>query len=68
MFFSAGIVFLTLVINATTTGLLIKKLDLTKESDTSKLMLRNVLCQHDEKIEFFIQKWKTERSSYGDSA
>ena len=67
MFFSAGIVFLTLVINATTTGFLVKKLDLTKESDTSKRMLRNVLDQHDERIEFFIQKWKTERSSHGDS-
>ena len=43
MFFTAGIVLLTLVINATTTGFLIRKLDLTKESDTSKLMLRNVL-------------------------
>ena len=32
LFFSAGIVLLTLVINATTTGFLIRKLELTKES------------------------------------
>lgn len=43
MFFTAGIVLLTLVINGTTTGFVVRKLGLSKESSTSKLMLRKVL-------------------------
>ena len=46
LFFSAGIVLLTLVVNATTTGFLISKLGLTKETEMSKRMVRNVLDGH----------------------
>jgi len=58
MFFSAGIVLLTLVINATTTGILIRWLRLAKETDMTKLMLRNVLDNHDKMTDGFIFDWR----------
>ena len=54
MFFTAGIVLLTLVINAPTTGLLIKKLKLVKESELSRAMLRKVLDEHNDYAEEYI--------------
>ena len=68
MFFSAGIVLLTLVINGTTTGFVIRKLGLANESEMSKLMLRKVLDKHDKMADEFILKWKRERSEHGDKA
>ena len=44
----SGIVLLTLVINGTTTGFIIRKLGLKKESKVSQQMLATVLDQHDE--------------------
>ena len=46
LFFSAGIVLLTLVVNAPTTGFLISKLGLTAETEMSKRMVRKVLDGH----------------------
>ena len=46
MFFSSGIVLLTLVINASTTGYLIRKLKLSPENEMSKRMLAKVLDEH----------------------
>ena len=43
MFFTAGIVLLTLVVNGTTTGWLITKLGMANENEMSKRMLRQVL-------------------------
>ena len=54
MFFTAGIVLLTLVVNAPTTGLLIKKLKLAKESELSRAMLRKVLDEHNNYAEEYI--------------
>ena len=54
MFFTGSIVVMTLVINGTTTGLLIKKLGLNKESEMSKRALRKVLDNHDNKSDEFI--------------
>ena len=68
MFFTAGIVLLTLVINAPTTGLLIKKLKLVKESELSRAMLRKVLDEHNDYAEEYISKWRAERSEHGDRA
>ena len=68
MFFSSGIVLLTLVINGTTTGMLIRKLGLAAENEISKLMLRKVLDEHDKKADEFILKWKNERNEHGDRA
>ena len=66
MFFTSGIVFLTLVINAPTTGFLIKKLGLAKETDMSKLMLQNVLSDYDALTDKFILAWRHERIEAGD--
>ena len=66
MFFTAGIVLLTLVINATTTGCVVRALGLSKENEMSKRMLHKVLQEHDKKSEDFIQKWRQERSEHGD--
>ena len=44
----SGIVLLTLVINGTTTGFIIKSLGLKKESKVSQQMLATVLDQHDD--------------------
>lgn len=66
MFFTAGIVLLTLLINANTTGFLIRKLGMSKESEMAKRMLRKVLSEHDEKVTQFIQNWKKEKSETGD--
>ena len=68
LFFSAGIVLLTLVVNAPTTGFLINKLGLTKETEMSKRMVRKVLDGHKKQTELFIQGWKQERSEHGDKA
>ena len=68
LFFSAGIVLLTLVVNAPTTGFLISKLGLTKETMMSKRMVRKVLDGHKKQTELFIQGWKQERSEHGDKA
>ena len=46
LFFSAGIVLLTLIVNAPTTGFLIKKLGLATETEMSKRMVRKVLDGH----------------------
>ena len=43
MFFTSGIVLMTLVINAPTTGFVIKKLGLSKEHDMSIRMLKKVM-------------------------
>ena len=51
MFFTSGIVLLTLIINGTTTGMVIRKLGLAKENEMSKRMLRQVLAGHNEKTE-----------------
>ena len=66
MFFTSGIVLLTLIINGTTTGMVIRKLGLAKENEMSKRMLRQVLAGHNEKTEQFITNWKKERSEHGD--
>jgi NhaP-type Na+/H+ and K+/H+ antiporter len=44
----SGIVLLTLVINGTTTGFIIKSLGLKKESKVSQQMLAAILDQHDD--------------------
>eukprot|EP00354_Favella_ehrenbergii_P005389 CAMPEP_0170454136 /NCGR_PEP_ID=MMETSP0123-20130129/2489_1 /TAXON_ID=182087 /ORGANISM="Favella ehrenbergii, Strain Fehren 1" /LENGTH=343 /DNA_ID=CAMNT_0010716749 /DNA_START=444 /DNA_END=1476 /DNA_ORIENTATION=- len=49
MFFTAGIVLLTLIVNATTTGFVIRKLGLSKENEMAKRMLAKVLDEHEEK-------------------
>ena len=66
MFFTSGIVLLTLTINGTTTGWLITKLGMAKENEMSKKMLRQVLDMHDSKASEFIKKWKAERTEHGD--
>ena len=66
MFFSAGIVLLTLFINAPTTGFVVKKLQLSNENEMAKRMLAKVLDDHKGKAEEFIGKWKKERSEHGD--
>lgn len=43
MFFTAGIVLLTLIVNATTAGLVVRKLGLAKENEMSIRMLHKVL-------------------------
>ena len=43
MFFTAGIVLLTLIVNATTTGCVVRALGLSKENEMSKRMLHKVL-------------------------
>lgn len=67
MFFTAGIVLLTLVVNATTTGFIVRWLGLSKENEMAKRMLAKVLDEHKAKAEEFIGNWKKERSSHGDS-
>ena len=62
MFFTGGIVLLTLLINGTTTGYVIRKLGLAKENEMSKVMLKKVLESHDSKAEKFIAEWKKERA------
>ena len=57
MFFTSGIVLMTLVINAPTTGFVIKMLGLNQEHDMSIRMLRKVLEQHDAKTKEFINHW-----------
>ena len=66
MFFTAGIVLLTLIVNAPTTGFMVRKLGLAKENEMSQRMLHKVLSEHDKKAEEFILKWKQERSEHGD--
>jgi len=66
MFFTCGIVLLTLIINGTTTGILIRKLGISKENEMSVRMLKKVLDEHEDKASEFINKWKTERRSHGD--
>lgn len=66
MFFTAGIVLLTLVINGTTTGFVVRKLDMVKENEISKLMLAQVIAAHDQKALEFITNWKRERAERGD--
>lgn len=66
MFFTAGIVLLTLIINGTTTGMVIRKLGMIKENEMSKRMLAQVLESHDSKALEFITNWKRERSEHGD--
>lgn len=43
MFFTAGIVLLTLIVNGTTTGIVVRRLGLAKENEMSKRMLHKVL-------------------------
>ena len=66
MFFTAGIVLLTLIVNATTTGFVIKKLGLAKENEMAKRMLAKVLDEHETKAHQFIQHWKKDRIEHGD--
>lgn len=66
MFHTAGIVLLTLIVNGTTTGFVVRKLGLAKENEMSKRMLQKVLTQHDKKAGEFINNWKKERSEHGD--
>lgn len=66
MFFTAGIVLLTLIINGTTTGILVRKLGLSKENEMSKRMLLQVLLDHDTKALEFMSNWRKERSEHGD--
>jgi len=66
MFFTAGIVLLTLVINATTTGFVVRKLGLVKENEMSKRMLTKVLESHDALAQEYIANWKKERIHHGD--
>ena len=54
MFFTCGIVLLTLIVNGTTTGFVIRKLGLSKENDMSVRMLRKVLDEHNQKAAEFI--------------
>lgn len=66
MFFTAGIVLMTLIINGTTTGMVIRKLGMVKENEMSKRMLAKVLEGHDQKTLEFITNWKRERAEHGD--
>lgn len=66
MFFTCGIVLLTLVVNGTTTGILVRKLGISKENEMSVRMLKKVLNEHSDKASEFITKWKQERRSHGD--
>ena len=66
MFFTSGIVLMTLVINAPTTGLVIKRLELSQEHDMSIRMLKKVMDQHDETARNYINDWERERSEHGD--
>ena len=68
MFFSAGIVLLTLLINGTTTGFVIRMLDLARENQMTKLMLHKVLEKHEYYCNKYITEWKKERSENGDKA
>ena len=67
MFFTAGIVLLTLIVNAPTTGFIIKKLSLSKENQMAKRMLAKVLDEHKSHADEFISQWKKDRSEHGDS-
>ena len=62
MFFTSGIVLMTLVINAPTTGFVIKRLRLSQEHDMSIRMLKKVMDQHDATARNFINDWEHERS------
>ena len=44
MFHTAGIVLLTLIVNGTTTGIIVRKLNLAKENEMSVRMLQKVLA------------------------
>lgn len=66
MFFTAGIVLLTLIINGTTTGFVLRKLNMVKENEISKRMLTQVLDSHDQRALEFITNWKRERVEHGD--
>ena len=66
MFFTAGITLMTLTINGTTTGMVVRRLGLAKENEMSKRMLHKVLSKHDKMAEEFILNWKKERSEHGD--
>ena len=68
MFFTAGIVLLTLIINGTTTGFVVRKLGMVKENEMSKRMLAKVLEGHDRMSLEFIAGWKRERAQHGDKA
>lgn len=61
IFFTSGIVLLTLVLNAPTTGKLISKLGLAKENEMAQRMLAKVLDEHTERAGEFIACWKAER-------
>ena len=54
---------LTLVINGTTTGFVIKKLGLKRENEFTQLILTQILDLHDEKTNEFINKYFTEHKS-----
>ena len=47
MFFTSGIVLMTLVINAPTTGFVIRKLGLAKEQEMAIRMLKKHMDNHD---------------------
>ena len=66
MFFTSGIVLMTLVINAPTTGILIRWLGLAQEHDMSIRILQKVLEQHDAKTKEFINQWTKDRKEHGD--
>ena len=55
---TAGIAFLTLIINATTTGALVRYLGLSKQSDIKKNILVGVAQQLDKKVDHSIHELK----------
>jgi NhaP-type Na+/H+ or K+/H+ antiporter len=67
IFFTCGIVLLTLIINGTTTGLVVRKLGISRENEMSVRMLKKVLGEHNERAVDYIDKWKHERRQHGKS-
>ncbi len=55
IFFTCGIVLLTLIINGTTTGLVVKKLGISKENEMSVKMLKKVMSEHSSRETKFIE-------------
>ena len=56
---------MTLVINAPTTGFVIRKLGLAKEQEMAIRMLKKHMDNHDTKAKEFITAWHEEREEHG---
>jgi hypothetical protein len=62
IFHTSGIAILTLVINGTTTGFLIRKLGLTRMTNVKKKMLRNLIVAYKKQVREEIEEMKVKKN------